>query len=88
MKLTTLFISNTRQIFAKVLAVPESSIKTKASSLWTLSVILLTSAVICKQMFKRFIQTNLQKYKCYNVEQQHFRQPFYSSAMFMKKYHL
>ena len=44
-----IFISSTRRIFTKLLAVSESSIKMKVRSHWTLFVILLTSAVICKQ---------------------------------------
>ena len=49
MKLATFFISSTRDILKKLLAVPESSIKIKAKLPLTLFVILLTSAVICKQ---------------------------------------
>ena len=39
----------TRHNFAKLLSVSEDSIKIKVSLHWTLFVILLTSAVICKQ---------------------------------------
>ena len=51
MKLTTFFISKTKQIYAKTLTVPESTFKIKAILPWILSEILPPSAVICKQRF-------------------------------------
>ena len=86
MKLATFFISSTRCIFEKLLAVPESSIKIKANLHLTLFVILLTSAVICKQ---RLLDDNeivqyLQDCKCYNVDQCHFRKPWQRPTRFAK----
>ena len=49
MKLATFFISITRRIFTKLLAISESSIKIRVRLHWTFVVILLTSAVICEQ---------------------------------------
>ena len=48
-KLATFFISSTKRLFTKVLAVSKSSIKIKVRLHWTLIIILLTSAVICKE---------------------------------------
>ena len=48
MKLATFFISITRRIFTKLLAISESSVKIKVRLHWTFVVILLTSAVICE----------------------------------------
>ena len=48
MKLTTFFISRTKQIYAKTLTVSESEFKIKVMSPWPLFQLLLTSAVICK----------------------------------------
>ena len=48
MNLTTFFILRTKQIHAKLLTASESKFKIKAMSTWTLSEILLTSAVVCK----------------------------------------
>ena len=61
MKLATIFISSTRGIFIKLLAVSESSIKIKVRSHWTLFAILLTSAIF-KQRF--CMETRL-----YNISQ-------------------
>ena len=49
MKLAIFFLSSTRHIFRNLLAVSESSRKIQVKLHWTLSLILLTSAVICKQ---------------------------------------
>ena len=77
MKLTTFFITRTRRILTKLLGVSESPIKIKIRSLGTLFVILLTSAVICKQslLHENDIMQYLQNCKCYNVGQDHFRIP-------------
>ena len=78
MKLTTFLISKTRRIFTKLLAVSESAIKIKARSHGTISIILLTSAVIFKQnyYFKlNGIVQHFQNCKCYNVAQGYFRKP-------------
>ena len=48
MKLTTLFILRTKQIYAKTLTVSENAFKMKAMSSWTLFELLLTSVIICK----------------------------------------
>ena len=75
MKLVTFFISSTGRIFTKPLPFSEISIKIKVRSYGTLFVILLTSAVICKQRPMRGIKIvqYLQNCKCYNVSQDHFR---------------
>ena len=77
MKLTTFFITRTRRILIKLFGVSESPIKIKIRSLGTLFVILLTSAVICKQslLHENDIMQYLQNCKCYNVGQDHFRIP-------------
>ena len=49
MKLATFFISSSRRIFTKLLAVSESSIKIKVKFHLTLFEILLSTAVIYKQ---------------------------------------
>ena len=49
MKLATFFMSSTRRIFTKLLGVSKSSVKIKIRLRWTLIIILLTSAVICKE---------------------------------------
>ena len=46
MNLTTFFISRTEQIYAKLLTASGSKFKMKVMSTWTLSEILITSAVI------------------------------------------
>ena len=60
MKLATFFISKTKQNYAEILTVPESTIKIKTMLPWILFKILLTSAIICKQSF-------CAKTKLYNV---------------------
>ena len=49
--LTICFISATRDIYTKLLIFSESPVKIEVSSARTFFVILLTSAVICKQRF-------------------------------------
>ena len=75
MKLATFFISSTRRIFTKLLALFESLIKIKVKSDLTLFGVLLTSAAICKQ--KLFHGNELAHYlencKLYNVGQNHFQ---------------
>ena len=52
MKLSTLFISNSKQAFAKTLTVPKSTLKKKKAMLAAIHFeILLTLEVICKQRF-------------------------------------
>ena len=67
MIVATPFISSTRRIFTKLLGV-------KVRSQRTLSIILLTSGVICKQRLfhGNEIVRYLQNCKCYNVDQDHF----------------
>ena len=71
MNIATFFISKSRRIFTKLLAVSERSIKMKNKLHGTLFVILLTSAVICKQRLfhGNEIVQYLQNCKCYNVGQ-------------------
>ena len=77
MKLATFFILSTTHIFTKLLTVSESSIKIEVRSDLTLFVILLISAVICKQKLLdgNEIVQYLQNCKCYNVGQDGFRKP-------------
>ena len=49
MKLSTLFISNSKQAYAKTLTVPKSTFKKKAMLAAIHFEILLTLEVICKQ---------------------------------------
>ena len=65
MKLTTFFISRTKQIYAITLTASESTFKLSAISPWELFEILLTSAVICNEMFlhRNEIAQYLQNYK-------------------------
>ena len=49
MKLTTFFISKTKQIYTKTFTVPERAFEIKAMLPWILFKILFTSAFICKQ---------------------------------------
>ena len=49
MKLTTSFISRTKQIYTKTFTVSESAFKIKVMSPWKLFELLLTSGDICKQ---------------------------------------
>ena len=51
MKFTTLFISQTKHIYAKTLTVTKTKFRIKAMLPWILFEILPTSAVICKQTF-------------------------------------
>ena len=78
MKISTFFISSARGIFTKLLAVSESSMKIKVRFHWTRFMILLTSAVIWKQILLQGneIVQYLQNSKYYNVGQEHFRKPF------------
>ena len=78
MKVPTFFVLNARRIFTKLLAVSESSIKIKNSLLWTLLIIFFAPVVMCKQKLlheKNAVQY-LQNFKCYNVGQNGFREPF------------
>ena len=69
MKLAMFFISSTRLIFRKLISVSESFIKSKVTLHWAPFLILLTSAVICKQrlLHGSEIFQYLQNYKCYNI---------------------
>ena len=49
MKLTTIFVSRTKQNYAKTLTISESTFKMKVMSPWTLFEVLVSSAVIGKQ---------------------------------------
>ena len=82
MKLTTSFISKTKQIYTKILTFSKSTFKIKEMLDWILFGILLTSAVICKQKFlhENEIVQYLQNYKYENVNQSHFRKPLQVST--------
>ena len=86
MNIATFFISKRRRIFTKLLAVSERSINMKNELHGTLFVILLASAVICKQRLFRGneIVQYLQNCKCYNVCQDHLRKTSESSIKFAK----
>ena len=73
MKLAT-FISRN---FSKLLAISESSLKEILGYIRLFFVILLTLAIICKQILlhENEILQYLQDCKCYNVDQNHFRKP-------------
>ena len=75
MKLATFFISFTTPVFTKLSRVSQSSIEIKVRPHWTLFIILITLAVICKQRLMRGneIVQYLQNYQCYNIDQDHFR---------------
>ena len=74
MNLATFFISRTEQIYAKLLTASGSKFKMKVMSTWTLSEILITSAVIWKQilLLENEIVQYLQNYKYKDVNQRHF----------------
>ena len=77
MKIATFLFQEVDVFSQNSLALSEILIKLKIKVYVTLFVILLTSAVICKQ---RFLHGNeivqyLQNRKCYNVGQDHFRKP-------------
>ena len=78
MKLATSFISRIRSILIKLLGLSESSAKINVRSHWTLFVIFLTSAVVCKKrhLHRNQILQYLQNCKCYNAGQDHFRKPY------------
>ena len=67
MKLTTFFISRTKQIYTKTSAFSESAFKMKIMSAWTLELLLMSvwSVVIFKQSFldQNKIVQYLQNYK-------------------------
>ena len=89
MRLTTLFVSRTKQIYAKTLTVLERQFKIYSILLWMFSKILLTSTVICKQTcsHKNEIKQYLQNYKFQNVNQGNFRKPLLTSTNSMKNDH-
>ena len=60
MKLTTIFISRSKQIYPKTLTVSESAFEMKVMSPWTLFKLLFTSAAICKQ--KRLHENKIVQY--------------------------
>ena len=72
MKLVTFFISRTKQMYTKTLAVSESTFKIKAMSPWTLFKIFLTSAVIYKPRF--WLKNEIVQY-IQDVNHGHFRKP-------------
>ena len=82
MKLTTFFISKTKQIYAKTLTIPESAFEIKTMLPWIIFEILLTSAVICKQRVLHENETvqYLQNYKYQDVNQSPFTKPLLAST--------
>ena len=77
MKLTTFFISRTKQIYAKTLTVSERAFKIKVMSAWTLFELFLTSAVICKiiLLHENEIVQYLQNCKYQDINKGYFRKP-------------
>ena len=77
MKLTSYFISKTKQIYAKTLTILESTFKMRAKLPWMFFEILTMSAVICKERFlhKNEIVQYLQNYRYKDVDQVYFRKP-------------
>ena len=77
----------TRRIFRKLFSVFESTIKIKVRLHWTLFLILITSAVICKQrlLYGNGIVQCLQNCKCYSVDQDHFETLFWRPTRFVKR---
>ena len=75
MKIATFFISKNKQIYAKILTVPENTFKIKAMLPWIFLKISLTLAVIYKQRFlhENEIVQYLQNYKYQNINEGHFR---------------
>ena len=75
MKLTTFYISETKQKYAKTLTVPESMFRIKVMLPLTLSEIVLNLAVICKKKFlhKNEIVQYLPNYSYQDVNQDDFK---------------
>ena len=75
MKLTTFFISETKQNYAKTITVPESMFRIKVMLPSTLFEIALTLAVICKKRFlhKNEIVQYLPNYSYQDMNQDHFK---------------
>ena len=75
LKLITFSISTTGDIYAKLLTFSKSSVKRKVKSASTFFVILLTSAVICKQrlLLGNEIVLYFQNYKYFDDEREIFR---------------
>ena len=86
MKLTTFFISKTKQIYAEILTVPESIFQIKAMLPRILFEILITSAVICKErlLHENEIVQYLQNYKYQDINQGHFRKLLQASTNAIK----
>ena len=75
LKLITFSISTTVDIYSKLLTLSKSSVKRKVKSASTFFVILLTSAVICKQrlLLGNEIVLYFQNYKYFDDEREIFR---------------
>ena len=86
MKLATFLTSSTGLVFTKLLGISESSIIITVRLHWALFLILLSSAVICKQRLLHGIEIvqYLKNCKCYNVGQDHLRKPLKDSTRFLK----
>ena len=75
-----------RMIYLKSLIPYESELKIKVTPSRTFFLILLTSAVICKQrlLHKNEIVQYLQNYSCFVFDQSHFKEASQSSPESMK----
>ena len=75
MKPQTFFISRITYIYTKLSRFSISSVKIKARSRRTFLMILLTSAVICKQRpwYENKVVQYFQNYKCYGIDRDHFK---------------
>ena len=82
-----IYLKYWRYLLKIVKNVFERSVKIKVRSPWTFLVILFPSAVICKQslLYGNKTVQHCQNYKCYGVEQDHFRKHSYSCAKFFEK---
>ena len=85
-KLTTFFNSKTNAIYLNPLIAYESKLKIKVTSPWIFFYIMLKLSVIKKQkcLHENEIVQVFHNYKCYGVEQRHFRHPLKSSAKNVK----
>ena len=86
MNLTTFFYFKNQTDLRKLLTASGTKFKIKVMSTWTLSEILITSAVIWKQilLLENEIVQYLQNYKYKDVNQGHFGKPLQVSTKVIK----
>ena len=78
MKLTTFSVARTNDNLTKLITDSETCIKINVRSRWTLSLKLVTSAIIYKLRFLHGNETvqYLKNYKGSHLDQYHYRKPF------------